>query len=95
VRKTPSSDRSSEESSVQVKKLSTEEFCSAFCYLNFMDNVSERLEKVENRMISEIRKVNVKLIKLEDSLRNLTNKMENLLKTEMSAIRESLRSGGK
>lgn len=80
---------SSEESAqVQLKKIVTEgEFCNAFCSLNLMRNLTERLEKMENRMLGEIRKVNLKLMRLEDNLRNLTNKIEELIRMEMNSMK--------
>jgi hypothetical protein len=82
---------SEEGSQVHLKKILTEgEFCNAFCNLNLMRNLTERLEKMENRMVGEIRKINVKLMRLEDNLKNLTNKIEDLIRSGMNNIKDEM-----
>ena len=76
---------------MQLKKILTEgELCNAFCNINFMRNLTDKLEKMENRMVSEIRKINIKLMRLEDTLKNLTVRIEDLIKVEMNAIKDEL-----
>lgn len=89
--KAPAMGSSEEASQVQLKKILTEgEFCNAFCNLNLMRNLTERLEKMENRMVGEIRKINLKLMRLEDNLKNLTNKIEDLIKSGMNNIKDEM-----
>ncbi|KAL7015185.1 hypothetical protein ACKWTF_016328 [Chironomus riparius] len=72
--KQPTIGSSEEGSQVQLKKILTE----------------ERLEKMENRMVGEVRKINLKLMRLEDNLKNLTNKIEDLIKSGMNNIKDEM-----
>lgn len=71
--------------------LSESDICRAICDIK---NLTENIEKIEHRMVGEIRKVNLKLINFEKNLlNNLTNKFEEIIKSEVNAMKnEILRS---
>lgn len=80
---------SSQESLEPVRRILTEsDICRAVCS---MKNVSETLEKMENRLASEMRKINKKLMNFEENLlRNLTNKFEEIVKNEMNSMKNQI-----
>lgn len=67
------------------------ELRTAYCSLNNKNNDTEgNLDKRDKRIISEMRKLNMKLIKIEDKLDALEKSLGEVLKTEIRAIKEEL-----
>lgn len=79
----------SEENLLTVRKiLSESDICRAICDIK---NLTDNIEKIEHRMVGEIRKVNLKLINFERNLlNNLTSKFEEIIKVEMNAIKNEI-----
>lgn len=75
----------SEENLLTVRKiLSESDICHAICDIK---NLTDNIEKVEHRMVGEIRKVNLKLINFE---RNLLNNLTSVIKSEMNAMKNEI-----
>lgn len=68
-----------------------EELRTAYCSLYNKNNETDgSLDKRDKRIISEMRKLNMKLMKIEDKLEALEKSLEHVIRTEMSTIKEEL-----
>lgn len=79
-----------EDSTFKIIQTETElraAYCSLFNKNNDTDNY---LDKRDKRLISEMRKLNMKLMKIEDKLSEIQNSMVFLITSEMKAIKEEL-----
>lgn len=67
------------------------ELRTAYCSLNNKNNDTDaNLDKRDKRIISEMRKLNMKLIKIEDKLEGLEKSLAEVIKMEMRAIKDEL-----
>lgn len=67
------------------------ELRTAYCSLYSKNNDTDAgLDKRDKRIIAEMRKLNMKLIKIDDKLSALERSVGEMIRTEMRAIREEL-----
>lgn len=83
----------SEESFTTVKKiLSTSEVCQTFCDIKNLTNHFEKIgTDITHRMISEVRKINTKLMNLERNfVNNLTSQLESIIQREIGSLKNEI-----
>lgn len=87
--RTRSENNSQEDSNMAIRRIFTDgEICRAVCNLK---EVHESVDKMELRLLNEVRKVNRRLINFEENIiKNLTSRFEEIMKAGVDSMKRDI-----